>query len=54
MHPISLEKRSDSHVSVEEVGHLPTSTSRGAFLQQSVYERDREFAASRAGDTEIA
>ena len=53
MHPISLEKRADCQDSIKEFGHLPTSTSRGAFPQQSVCERDPEFAASRAVDTEI-
>ena len=38
---------------IKEVVHLPTSTSRGAFPQQSLFERDPEFAASRAVDTEI-
>ena len=36
-----------------EVGHLPTSTWRGDFPEQSVCERDPEFAASIAVDTEI-
>ena len=48
-----LEMRADSQDSIKEVGHLPTSTSRGAFPQQSVSERDPEFAASRAVDTEV-
>ena len=39
--------------SVKEVCHLHTSTSRGAFSQQSVCEWDPEFAASRAVDTKI-
>ena len=47
------EKRADSQDSIKEVGHLSTSTSRGAFPQQSVCERDPEFAASRALDAEI-
>ena len=51
--PYRLEKRDDSQDSTKEVGHLPTSTSRGAFLQQWVCERDPEFAASCAVDTEI-
>ena len=54
MHPYHLEKRADSQDSIKEVGHLPTSTSRGAFPQQSVCERDPEFATSRAVDTEIS
>ena len=39
--------------SVKEVRHLHTSTSRGAFSQQSVCERYPEIAASCAVDTEI-
>ena len=38
---------------MKEVGHLPTSNTRGVFPQQSVCERDSEFAASHAVDTEI-
>ena len=53
MHPYHLEKRADSQDSIKDVGHIPTSTSKGAFPQQSVCERDPEFAASRAVDTEI-
>ena len=53
MHPIHFEKRANSQDCVKEVGHLPTSTSRGAFAQQPVCERDHEFAASRAVDTDI-
>ena len=53
MHPISSREEGDFQYSVKERGHLPTSTSRGAFPQQSVCERDPEFAASRAVDTEI-
>ena len=48
-----LEKRADSQDSVKEVGHLPKLISRGAFPEQLVCERDPEFAASRAVDTEI-
>ena len=53
MHPYPLEKRADSQDSIKEVGHLPKSTSREAFPQQSVCESGPEFAASRAVDTEI-
>ena len=53
MYPISSQQGADSQDSIKEVGHLPTSTSRGAFPQQSVCERDPEFAASRVVDTEI-
>ena len=53
MHPYRLEKRAHSHDSIKEVGHLPTSTSRGVFPQQLACERDPEFAGSRAVDTEI-
>ena len=53
MHPISFEKRADSQDSIKEVGHLPRSNSKGAFPEQSVCERDPEFAASRAVDNEI-
>ena len=42
--------RADSQDSIKEVGHLPTSTSRGAFPQQSVCEREPEFAASRCSE----
>ena len=52
--PHILSMRADSKDSIKEVGHLATSTSREAFPQQSVCERDPEFAASRAVDTEIA
>ena len=48
-----LEKRGDSQDSIKEVCHLPASTSRRAFPQHSVSERDPEFAASCAVDTEI-
>ena len=51
--PYHLKKRADSQYSIKEVGHLPTSNSRGAFPQQLVCERDPEFAASRAVDNEI-
>ena len=51
--PYRLEKRADSQDSIKVVGHVPTSTSRGAFPLKSVCERDPEFAASRAVDTEI-
>ena len=44
--PYRLEKRADSQDSIEEVGQLSTSTSRGDFPQQYVCERDLEFAAS--------
>ena len=47
-----VSRRPDSQDSIKEVGHIP-NTSRGAFPQQSVCERDPEFAASRAVDTEI-
>ena len=47
--PYHLEKRADSQDSIKEVGHLPTSTSRGAFPQQSLCDRDPEFAASCSG-----
>ena len=53
MHPFHLQKRADSQDSIKEVGHLRTSTSRGALPQYSVCERDPEFTASRAVDTEI-
>ena len=46
-----VSRRADSQDSVKKVGHLPTSTSRGAFPQQSVCERFTEFAASRVVDT---
>ena len=32
IHPYCLEKRADSQDSIKELGHLPTSTSRGASL----------------------
>ena len=51
--PYHLEKRADFQDSINKVGHLPTSTSIGAFPQQSVSDRDPEFAASRAVDTKI-
>ena len=51
--PYHLKKRADTQDSIKELGHLPTSTSRGAFLQQPVCESDPEFAASPAVDTEI-
>ena len=51
--PYCLEKRADSQDSIKEVGHRPTSTSRGSFPQQSICEWDPEFAASHAVDTEI-
>ena len=53
MHPYRLEKRADSHDSIKEVDHLPTGTTRGAFPEQSVCERDPEVAASRAMDPEM-
>ena len=46
-----VSRRADSQDSVKKVSHLPTSTSRGAFPQQSVCERFTEFAASRVVDT---
>ena len=46
-----VSRRADSQDSVKKLGHLPTSTSRGAFPQQSVCERFTEFAASRVVDT---
>ena len=51
--PYHLKKRADSQDSFEQVGQLSTSTSRGAFPEQSVCEKDPEFAASRAVDNEI-
>ena len=48
-----VSRRADSQDSIKEVGHLRTSTSRGAFPQQSVCERDPDFAISRAVDIEI-
>ena len=51
--PYHIEKKADSQDSIKEVFHLPTRTSRGAFPQQLVCERDPEFAASREVDTEI-
>ena len=51
--PYRPEKRADSENSIKEVDHLSTSTSRRAFPQLSVCERDPEFAASHAVDTEI-
>ena len=53
MHYITARKGADSQDSIKEVGHLPRSTSRGAFPQQSVCERDPEFAATHAVDTEV-
>ena len=53
MYPISSQQGADSQDSIKEVGHLPRSTSRGAFPQQSVCETDPEFAAARAVDTDI-
>ena len=53
MHQYRLEKRADSQDSIKDIAHLPRSTSRGAFPQELVCERDPEFAASRAVDTEI-
>ena len=51
--PYCLEKRADSKDSIEEVGQLSTGTSRGAFPQQYLCERDSEFPASIGLDTEI-
>ena len=53
MPPYRLEKRADSQYSIEEVGQLSTSTTRGAFSHQYVIERDLEFAASSGEDTEM-
>ena len=53
MHPYRLKKRADSQDSIEQVGQHLTSTSRGAFPQQQVCERDPEFSASSGVDTEI-
>ena len=53
MTPYHLEKRADAQDSIKEVGHLPTSTSREAFPQQSVCESDPEFDASCGVDSEI-
>ena len=50
--PYCLKKRADSQDSIKEVAHLPTSTSKGAFPQLSVCERDPEFVASRTVDSE--
>ena len=55
LHALSIvSRRAKSQVSIKEVGHLQTGTSRGAFPQLSVCERDPEFAASRAVDTKIS
>ena len=51
--PNCLEKKADSQDSIEELGQLSTSTSRGAFPQQYVFERDPEFAATSGLDTEM-
>ena len=51
--PYCLEKRDDPQDSIEQVGQLSTITSRGAFPQQEVCERDPEIAASSGVDTEI-
>ena len=40
-----LEKKADSQDSIEQVGQLSTSTSRGAFPEQHVFERDPDFSA---------
>ena len=53
MHQYRLEKRADSQDSIEHVGQLSTSTSRGAFPQQYVCEGDPEFADSSGVDTKI-
>ena len=48
-----LEKRADSQDSIEEVGQLSTSTSRGAFPQEYVCERESVFCASSEMDPEL-
>ena len=52
MHPISSRDENDSLSSTEEVSQLSTSTSRGAFPQKYVSERDSVFSASSRMDPE--
>ena len=51
--PNHLDIRSDYLASNEELCQVFTSTSRGGFPQQYVYERDLEFAASSGMDTKL-
>ena len=53
MHPISFRDENDSLSSTEEVSQLSTSTSRGAFPQKYVCERDSVFSASSGMDPEM-
>ena len=53
MHPISSQDDNDSPSSIEEVNKLSTSTSKGAFPQQLVCERDSVFSASSGMDPEM-
>ena len=48
--PISSRDENDSLCSTEDVSQLSTSTSRGAFRQQYVCERDSVFSASSGMD----
>ena len=53
MHAISSGDENDSLSSTEEVSQLSTSTSRGAFPQESVRESDSVFSASSIMDPEM-
>ena len=53
MNPMSSRDENDSLSSTEEVSQLSTSTSRGAFPQKEVCERDSVFSASSGMDPEM-
>ena len=53
MHRISSGDENEPVSSTEEVSHLSTSTSRGAFPQKQVCERDSVFSASSIMDPEM-
>ena len=53
MHPISSRDENESLPLTEEVSQLSTSTSRGAFPQKEVCERDSVFSASSGTDPEM-
>ena len=53
MHPISSQDENDSLSSTEDISQLSKSTSRGAFPQKEVCERDSVFSASYRMDSEM-
>ena len=51
--PYRLEMRADSLSFTEEISQLSTSTSRGVFPQEYVFEKDTVFSALSEMDPEM-